>query len=94
MTLIAGAREISRLISAYIGRRGTDPAYAPFIVFDDRTSEIPVGEVRELWAPEALAQKDAQLASVEAEMRAELLDACRRLVALYATPTEQATKVI
>ncbi|MBA2433664.1 MAG: DUF2489 domain-containing protein [Chthoniobacterales bacterium] len=82
--LIVAAREISRLISAYIGRPGTDPAFTPFIVFDDRTFDLPVGQVRKLWPSDALAQKDAQLTAVEAEMRDELLEACRSLVARYA----------
>jgi hypothetical protein len=81
VSLIAGAREISRLASGYVGRPNLDAAFEPFVIFDDRTFDLPVGRAREQWAPEALAEKDAQLATIEREMRDELLDACRSLVA-------------
>lgn len=43
------------------------------------TDHLPVGEVRRLWAPEALREKDIEIASVEAWWKATFLEACKRI---------------
>lgn len=45
--------------------------------------DLPVGEVRKLWSPDALRIKDEQLADIEARFRERALDVARRLVQSY-----------
>ena len=85
VSLVSGSREIARLASGYQGRPNFSELFVPFCIFDERTFDLPVGRVREHWAPEALAQKDARLADVENDMREELLDACRGLIRDWGT---------
>src|SRR5450432_2134540 len=78
-SLIEGSRELSALALAH-APKPLDGDFSPFVVFDDRTCEFPVGEFRRLWATDALAAKDRQAAQVEEKYREILLAACRQLV--------------
>ena len=44
------------------------------------THHLPLGEVRELWAPDALKHKDVEIARAEELYRADFLETCRRIV--------------
>jgi hypothetical protein len=49
------------------------------IAIESETDALPVGEVRKLWAPDALETKDAEIARAEEFYRAQFLDACKRI---------------
>ena len=49
------------------------------IGIDSETDHLPVGAVRKLWAPEALREKDVEIASAEARWKAKFLEACNRI---------------
>ena len=80
-TLLAGARQIAQLAIAHSA--ALDEDFAPFVIFDDRTFDLPTAEARQHWAADALTKKDAQLAAIDSELRPEALAACRRLVARF-----------
>lgn len=44
------------------------------------TDHLPIGEVRQLWAPDALKHKDVEIARAEELYRADFLETCRRIV--------------
>jgi len=44
------------------------------------TDHLPVGEVRKLWAPYALEEKDVEIARAEELYKADFLETCRRTV--------------
>ena len=44
------------------------------------TDDLPVGEVRKLWASSALKEKDVEIARAEELYRADFLETCRRIV--------------
>jgi len=44
------------------------------------TDDLPVGEVRKLWASYALEEKDVEIARAEELYRADFLETCRRIV--------------
>jgi len=44
------------------------------------TDHLPVGEVRKLWAPSALEEKDIEIARAEELYKADFLETCRRIV--------------
>lgn len=53
-----------------------------FIIgIDSETDHLPVGEVRNLWSPDALKEKDAAIARAEESCRADFMETCRRIVA-------------
>src|SRR5262245_40157431 len=47
---------------------------------ESETDHLPVGEVRKLWAPDALKEKDVEIARAEDFYRADFLETCRRIV--------------
>jgi len=49
------------------------------IGIESETDHLPVGDVRRLWAPEALREKDIEIASAEAWWKADFLEACKRI---------------
>ena len=49
------------------------------IGIESETDHLPVGEVRKLWAPYALKEKDVEIARAEALYRNDFLEACRRI---------------
>ena len=44
------------------------------------TDHLPVREVRKLWAPYALEEKDVEIARAEERYKADFLETCRRIV--------------
>jgi Protein of unknown function (DUF2489) len=52
-----------------------------FIIgIESETDHLPVGEVRRLWASDALKEKDVEIAHAEERYRADFLETCRRIV--------------
>ena len=49
------------------------------IGIESETDHLSVGQVRRLWAPEALREKDVEIASAEAWWKAKFLEACKRI---------------
>jgi hypothetical protein len=51
-----------------------------FIAVDSETDHLPVGKLRQLWHPDFLDEKDAEIARCEQLWRDEVLAACERIV--------------
>jgi hypothetical protein len=49
------------------------------ISIDSETDHLPVGEVRKLWAPSALREKDVEISRAEEVYRSDFLETCRRI---------------
>ena len=47
---------------------------------ESETDHLPVGEVRKLWAPDALKEKDVEIARAEKLYQPHFLETCRRIV--------------
>ena len=52
-----------------------------FVGVDSETDDLPLGSVRQ-WAPDALVERDRELAKAEALYANSVADACRRLLDL------------
>ena len=50
------------------------------IAIESETDDLPIGDVRHLWAPTALAEKDVEIRRCEALWREDVLAACRRIL--------------
>jgi hypothetical protein len=49
------------------------------IGIESETDDLPVGEVRKLWATHALKTKDVEIARCEELYRPQFLEACKRI---------------
>jgi hypothetical protein len=49
------------------------------IAIESETDHLPVGEVRKLWAPDALREKDVEIARAEELYSADFSETCRRI---------------
>jgi|ERR1035441_820539 hypothetical protein len=79
--VIAGARQLCGL-GDQVGA-DDDPDFTYFVAIDSQTDHLPIGEVRQLWNPEALREKDAEVAAFEALEREKTFEICRRLIEKY-----------
>ena len=83
ISIIAGARQIRRFCGGHAGLDERDPDLTTFIGIDSETDDLPIGDVRHYWAPDALAQKDLDIARCEAIYREAALEAASHLVARF-----------
>ncbi|MEJ1958336.1 MAG: DUF2489 domain-containing protein [Nitrosomonadales bacterium] len=54
-----------------------------FREFLNATREMPIGNDRLFWSPEALIKSDAKLTKIEAKYRPAILNACVNIIATY-----------
>jgi hypothetical protein len=57
-----------------------DSDFLPFIAVESETDTLPVGNVRQHWAKDALANEDIKINKYENEMRDMIIAACERLI--------------
>ena len=79
--VIAGARQLCGL-GHQIGA-DSDPDFIFFVGLDSESDHLPVGEVRQRWNPDALREKDAEIAAIELSAREKTFEICRRLIEKY-----------
>jgi hypothetical protein len=83
-----GVLEAARRISALRGDRVQldefHPDFVTFLGIDSETDDLPLGEDRANWAPDALAQKDLEIARCEEMYRSDAIEAASRLVDRFA----------
>jgi hypothetical protein len=84
LSFVEGAREINRLRS-YAKLPDLDPDILPFIVIDSETDALPVGEVRKLWSPEALAKIQPEIDRREAWAAEDGRADCQRLISRFSS---------
>jgi hypothetical protein len=78
ISILEAVRELFPL--AHTDAIGDETDRRLIIGIESETDHLPVGEVRKLWAAEALREKDEEIASAEALWKSKLLDACKRIV--------------
>jgi len=76
-TVLAAVRELYPL--AHTDAIADEEDRTLVIAIESETDALPVGEVRKLWATDALEAKDAEIASAEELYRAQFLEACKRI---------------
>jgi hypothetical protein len=81
--IIEGARILTALSFRVVADWASDAEFRVLGVLNSETDHLPVGRVRELWDPAALAEKDAIIQRIEAVHRSEVEEACRRLIGRY-----------
>jgi hypothetical protein len=77
--LLPGCRQIVDLRSRLPKADLTDADLIEVVAVESELDDIPTGPARAHWAPEALAEKDAQAAAYLEKSKAGILRACRAL---------------
>jgi hypothetical protein len=54
--------------------------FIPFVAIDSETDDLPIGAVRDLWEPNALALKDLEINRCEQLYRTQVGEACTALI--------------
>jgi hypothetical protein len=78
-----GCREIFKLHGRLPEPDNRDDDLMTMIAVDDELETVPMGAVRELWAPEALAQREQRAAKYLDLMREHILRSCQALIAKW-----------
>ena len=78
-SVIAAARLLAGLLSS-LDSPALESARGVFVAVDSQTDHLPLGPVRALWAQEALAELDEEIAEAERTHAAEVADACRQVL--------------
>lgn len=65
-----------------------DDDWRPFVAADSDSDDLPLGEERKYWAPEALARKDKEIADREFFYRPLALSAAHNLLRRYQEPNQ------
>ena len=81
-----GVIETARLLSqlAFWSHLRDDADLVTFAAIDSETDDLPVGAVRQYWAPEALERKDVEIDRAEQMYRAVAHEAATHLVNRFA----------
>jgi hypothetical protein len=79
--LIESAREINKY--GFWFQATEDPDFMVFHALHRETGQIPLGEVRKLWAPEGLLIEELKIQSAEMKFREKAQKAARNLVKKY-----------
>ena len=76
--VIAGSRRLKSLGFEVFNDHDAD--FMIFAVIDSETDHLPVGWERKNWSPEALKNKDQEIAEFESVCKEEAFKACRTLI--------------
>ena len=82
VSIIEAARALVPLATRT--RAGNTPAFQIFHAIDGETCFLPVDEVRNYWAPEALAREDITIRAAEERWRPQAIATATALVQQYA----------
>src|SRR5262245_21378750 len=78
-----GCREILKLSGSLPDPDYYDDDLLALVAVDDELETVPIGAVRELWAPEALAPRERRAAEYLERERESILNSCRALIAKW-----------
>jgi hypothetical protein len=79
--VIEAARAIRAL--AFSMKVENEPEFLLFIVIDSETDDMPVGEVRARWAPDALRREDVRIEAAEVVLGDRAVSAASKLAERY-----------
>jgi hypothetical protein len=77
ITILEAARELVSL--AHTDAIASEEDRKLIIAIESETDDLPIGDVRKLWAPDALQAKQPEIERAEALWKTEFLDACKRI---------------
>jgi hypothetical protein len=78
LSILEGTRALRPL--AFTDAIASETDRRTIIGIESETDNLPIGEVRQLWAPSALEEKDLEIVRCEGLWRDEVLAVCRRIL--------------
>src|SRR5262245_11130067 len=81
--IIAGCRKLSKLAHGLVEDWRVDPDFVVFGNVESDTDHLPLEDQRPLWNPPAFEEKQRDVASYEESARAEVVSACRSVIARF-----------
>ena len=90
-----GVIEGSRLLCALRFRVSTldhDPDFLPFVGIDSETDHLPIGEVRQLWASDALVRLAPEIQAAEDHWRQWAFTAAQRLLDRFSSTSNDKSR--
>ncbi len=84
LSFIEGARQLSRL-RYLVSELEQDPDILAFVEIDSKTGALPIGEMRKLWAPAALAKAQPEIDHAEKWAAVRGRPHCEALIARFST---------
>jgi hypothetical protein len=89
--LIEGSRLLCSLRSR-VSSLDHDPDFLPFVEIDSETDDLPVGNLRQHWASDALVSKDQKIQAAEAFYHGVAFAACERLLVRFSSTSNDNTR--
>ena len=90
-----GVIEGSRLLHSLqfeVSSLDHDPDFIPFVGIHSETDHLPIGEVRQLWAPEALVRLAPEIQAAEDKWRQRAFTAAQRLLDRFSCKSNDNTR--
>jgi hypothetical protein len=78
--VIEGCRRLSSLAHQLVPDWRVDSDFVVFGAVASDTDELPIGTVRQHWAPVALAREDLEIESAESFYRKSVISACNNVI--------------
>ena len=89
--VIEGSR-LLRSLQFEVSSLDLDPDFIPFIGIDSETDHLPIGEVRQLWAPDALVRLAPEIKAAEDKWRQRAFTAAQRLLDRFSSTSSDNTR--
>ncbi len=83
LDVLEGCRRIVDLRGSLGESEANDPDLLVIVGVESELDDVPSGATRELWAPDALAARDAERDEYLSAVRPELLRACQSIAARW-----------
>lgn len=81
--LVDGCRRLIKLFNSLDPEEWDGELFNPIIAVESETEYVPVGELRSMWNPQALAIKEAQAKTYLDQVKDWIYQACRGLIDKY-----------
>jgi hypothetical protein len=81
--LVDGCRRLLRLFNSLDRKEWDSDLFDPISTFESETEDLPVGELRSMWNPQALAAKEARAKPYLDHAKDWVYEACRGLINKY-----------
>jgi hypothetical protein len=87
--IIEGSVRLSALSHGIVPVWHEDKDFLVFGVLASDTDHLPTGSARQYWSSAALAREDQNIARIEASAEANVIAACKNIIARFETNEEE-----
>ncbi len=77
---LEGSISLASVATDVVADWASDPDFSLFGGIASETDDLPFGDARSLWGPDALARSDADIARYTEQVRGAIVVACRHII--------------